>query len=209
MRQLIIGGDSFTLGSELQGKSWAELLGDKLGYKNINTSIAGAGNAAITRAVINALLLEDCAVAVMWTFLARFDHYITNKWHTTTVHDTTDFGKSFFKHVGNSEYYELHNSLTNILLLQNTLEKYNIPYVFTSADHEWHSMHFANDPWIEKLLTLIDWNKWYSIDCGNGFYKWGKSNYLCGKFGHPLDEAHKDLSDNIFQFTKNLVGFSN
>ncbi len=209
MRNLVIGGDSFTLGCELEGKSWAELLGDKLGYKNINVSIAGAGNAAIARRVLEALPVKNSAVAVMWTFTARFDHYVDGDWKTTTPHTTSTFDTTFYKHVGNSELYELHNTLTNVLMVQNTLEKYKIPYVFTSADSQWTTLHFANDRWITKLIQFIDWSKWYTIDYGNGFYKWGTRNYACGKFGHPLDKAHEDLCDNMLQFSKNLIGFAN
>jgi hypothetical protein len=208
MRYLVIGGDSFTFGSELIGKSWAELLGDKLGYTNKNVSIPGAGNATIARCVLNSLPLENAAVAIMWTFLARFDYYVKNKWETITPHTTGEFSEVFYKHVGNNEIYELHNTLTNILMLQNTLEKYNIPYVFTSADSQWTTLYFANDPWIAKLIQMIDWNKWYSIDNGNGFYNWGKSNYECGEFGHPLDKAHIDLSNDMLIFAKKLIGFT-
>ena len=208
MRKLIVSGDSFTLGSELQGKSWAELLGNNLGYDTVNKSIAGAGNTTIARSVMEELPKVN-AVAVMWTFLARFDVYQNNAWNTISVHSSNIFEKEFFKNIGNSEFYELHNTLTSILLLQNTLEKFNIPYIFTSADEEWGTKYFAKDPWIEKLNQLIDWSKWYTIDYGNGFYKWGTRNYACGKFGHPLDKAHEDLCDNMLQFSKNLIGFSN
>lgn len=208
MRKLIVSGDSFTLGSELQGKSWAELLGDNLGYNTVNKSAAGVGNIAIARSVIEELPKAD-AVAIMWTFLARFDVYQNNAWNTITVHSSNIFEKEFFKNVGNSEFYELHNTLTSILLLQNILEKFNIPYIFTSADKEWTTKHFTKDPWIEKLIQLIDWNKWYLIDNGNGFYDWGTRNYTCGKYGHPLDKAHEDLANNMFQFASKLIGFSN
>lgn len=208
MRKLIVSGDSFTLGSELERKSWAELLGESLGYYTINKSIAGAGNLSIARSVIEELPNID-AVAVMWTFLARFDVYRDNEWNTITVHSSKSFEKDFYKNIGNSEFYELHNSLSNILLLQNILEKYKIPFVFTSADHSWKNMHYTKDPWINKLISLIDWDKWYEIDNGNGFFKWGANNYLCGPRGHPLDQAHKDLCNMIKPFAIDLIGFAN
>lgn len=208
MRTLIVSGDSFTLGSELSGKSWAELLGDSLGYSTINKSIPGAGNATIAKSVMEEIPNMD-AVAVMWTFLARFDVYQNYAWKTITVNSSSDFEKRYFENIGNSEFYELHNTLTHVVLLQNTLEKYKIPYCFTSADTDWRKLYYANDKWIAKLISLIDWDKWYSVDNGNGFYTWGKNNYTCGKFGHPLDQAHVDLCKNIFTFANDLIGLAN
>jgi hypothetical protein len=207
MRQLIIGGDSFTFGSELSNKSWAELLGDSMGYDNVNVAYPGAGNAGIAQRVIDALPENKCAVAVMWTFTARFDHYHIDEWKTTTVHDTSKFGETFFNHVGKSEYYELHNTLTSIILLQNILEKYNIPYIFTSADVKWDGRFFAKDKYIGRLFRMIDWNKWYFID--KGFYLWGKENYPVGPLDHPLDQAHIDLVKNIKPLATKLIGFAN
>lgn len=209
MRPLLIGGDSFTLGSELKDKSWAELLAINFGYEYKNLSIAGAGNAAIARNIIEELNSDTPAVLIMWTFLARFDFYRENEWQTTTVHDQSPFGMTFMKTVGNNEYYELHNSLTNILLVQTLLEKYKIPYLFTSADTTWDNMYYSKTKWINKLLTEIDWSKWYFINNGQGFYKWGTENYVCGKWGHPLDQAHIDLVKSITPKATELIGFAN
>lgn len=123
MRSLIISGDSFTLGSELENKSWAELLADELGYTYINKSIAGVGNAAIARTILEEIP-TNASIAVMWTFLARFDNYVNDNWTTTTPNSKSKFDKFFLQNIGNSEFYELHNSLMHIILLQNTLEKY-------------------------------------------------------------------------------------
>lgn len=208
MRNLIISGDSFTYGSELKGKSWAELLGSELGFNCINRSIPGCGNNSIAKSILEMLPSENCAVAVMWTFISRFDFYQlnSNSWITTGAHDNSNFGKSFMQHVGNSEYYELHNSLTNVLLLQNTLEKYKIPYVFTLAESDWRNFYFAKNSWIATLISMIDWNIWYFIDNGAGFSKWGTQNYQCGPRAHPLHQANIDLVKDMKPFVKSLWG---
>lgn len=208
MRKLIIGGDSFTLGSELKGEPWANLLSYELGYQPVNVSQGGIGNAAIARHVINSLQ-NDCAVVVMWTYAVRLDVYHKDNWKTLTVHNKSTVERFLFNEIGNSEFYELHNTLTNVLLLQLLLEKNKIPFLFTCAEKSWNTLHAINLPWIQKLLSCIDWTRWYDIDNGNGFYEWAKKHYPCGPFGHPLDQAHIDLCKDIKPFATKLIGFSN
>lgn len=209
MRQLIISGDSYTFGSELKDKSWAELLSINLGYSYKNVSQPGIGNAGIARKVIEELNHDTAGVLIMWTFLCRFDFYVDNNWETTTINDKSTFSTTFMKHVGKSEYYELHNTLINVLLLQSLLEKYKIPYLFTSAESSWLSLYYANTPWIRKLIKEVDWSKWYNIDNGQGFCNWAANKYEHGSRGHPLDQAHIDLVKNITPLAIKLIGFAN
>ncbi len=48
--------------------------------------------------------------------------------NTAKLTGISEFAKVFFKHVGNSEYYELYSSLKEILFLQFYFAQNNIPY---------------------------------------------------------------------------------
>lgn len=78
--------------------------------------------------------------------------------------------------------------------LQDHLEYYHIPYIFTCADN--------------CIITGdLDYTNWYLFPSGcgvdqtetpRGFYQWAVENkYKCGLQQHPLDEAHIDAAELI------------
>ena len=86
------------------------------------------------------------------------------------------------------------NSDRHIEGLQNHLEYYHIPYIFTCADN--------------CIITGdLDYTNWYLFPPGigadqtespRGFYQWAVENkYKCGFQQHPLDEAHIDAAELI------------
>lgn len=78
-----------------------------------------------------------------------------------------------------------------VLELQNFLELYRIPYLFTCVDN----CMITDNP-------KINWKQWYLFPSGTepgdtlqprGFYQWAIENkYIVGVDGHPLEDAHKD-----------------
>jgi hypothetical protein len=85
-----------------------------------------------------------------------------------------------------SDYY--------IKVLQNYLDYYKIPYLFTCADN--------------CIITGdIDYENWFMFppgqgadqtDSPRGFYQWAVENkYKCGKENHPLEQAHQDAAKLI------------
>lgn len=85
---------------------------------------------------------------------------------------------------------------THIIELQNFLQLYNIPYIFTCADN----CVVSGNP-------KIDWNRWYLFPAGvepgdtltpRGFYQWAVENkYSIGAEHHPLEQAHSDAAKLI------------
>jgi hypothetical protein len=122
---------------------------------------------------------------------------------------TADFAKVWYKHVGDSEYYELYSSLKEILFLQYYLQTNNIPFLFLPADNHFyqHPNYFRQrDKYVDSLYNQIDWSKWYFFESGTkdnetkeprGFYQWAVENKYPVGTTHPLEEAHADAAKLI------------
>lgn len=128
-----------------------------------------------------------------------------------------DFAKTFFQHVGDSEYYELYSSLKEILFLQYYLKTNNIPYIFLSADNHFYdhpNYYRQKDQHIDSLYTQIDWDSWFFFERGvgfnqtkelRGFYQWAVENKYAIGTTHPLEHAHYDAAILIKEKFNELV----
>lgn len=106
-----------------------------------------------------------------------------------------DFAKTFYTHVGSTEYWEVYSSLKEIVFLQNYLQLNKIPYLFTCADMSMLNNHTIEnaDYTIKSLVNQIDMSKWYTFD-NKGFYHWARDNKYKIGTTHPLEEAHNDAA---------------
>lgn len=132
----------------------------------------------------------------------------------TGIHD---FAKVWYKHVGDSEYYELYSSLKEILFMQNYLKQNNIPYLFTAADNHFYNhdnYHRQKDQNIDAFYNQIDWAKWFFFEAGTGpdqtkelrgFYQWAIENKYPVGTTHPLEEAHINAAKLIKEKFDELV----
>jgi hypothetical protein len=219
-------------------KTFPALLAQGMEY--ICVAHSGYANNAISRSVITACeSLTDVAVLVNWTFPQRYDFRFnydtlkaTSPWYSIHSYYPTDepfdnisnpdlvkdFAKTFYKHVGNNEYYELYSTLKEILFLQLYLKSKNIPYIFTTADNSYyeHENYLrSKDNHLEALYNQIDWNTWHFFQKGieanetqspRGFYQWALENkYVVGSGGHPLEQAHADAAELIKEKFNELV----
>ena len=130
----------------------------------------------------------------------------------------TDFSKTFYKHVGNSEFYENYTSLKEMLFLQQYLQINNIPYMFVPADIYLENndiyLRHKNDPSIKTIYDQIDWSQWYTFPAGaqvnetcnpRGFYQWAVENKYPIGTTHPLEQAHIDASKLMQEKFNELV----
>lgn len=148
-----------------------------------------------------------------------FNAHIDNL-QTANETGVSDFAKTFFKHVGDSEYYELYSSLKEILFLQLYLEHKNIPYLFTAADNHFYecpNYWRQRDKNIDALYNQIDWNKWFFFQAGTradetkgprGFYQWAVENKYPIGTTHPLEQAHQAAAELIKEKFNELVNKS-
>jgi len=181
---IVAGGDSFIWGSELKDSPHGGPNGYSrhtftalLGGNNYScAAYPGIGNKEIARRVI-----RECEPLA----LIGLAHLVLVCW-TWPTRDNKD------------------NSDDEILELQNFLDTWNIPYLFTCADN----CIVTNNP-------KIDWDNWYLFPAGTepgdtlmprGFYQWAVENkYNIGSDGHPLESAHSDAEKLMLEKFNELV----
>lgn len=215
---LVAGGDSFVWGSELKDSpnggpsgysrnTYPALLASNNEY--VCAAYPGNANNAISRMAIDAVsqIKDDKFLLVQWTYPQRAEFRFGNQWTSINSWHTVqeDFSKHYFKHVGDSEYYEIYSILKEIVFLQQYCQLNSIPYMFVTADNHFYCHENYNrrrDASIENLYNEIDWSKWFFFPPGTeanettaprGFYQWAMENkYTVGPDGHPLEQAHQD-----------------
>lgn len=219
---LVAAGDSFVWGIELANcvhynigghslNSFPALLAQQSNMRYICAAMPGNANNAISRMAIDALskIDDDRFLLVEWTYPQRCEFRINDKWvsinswHT----DAKEFSESYFKHAGDSEYYEIYSILKEIVFLQQYCMINKIPYMFMTANNHFykHENYFRySDTNLTNLFNQINWDNWFWFDAPapatdqhtpRGFYQWAVENkYKVGRNGHPLEEAHKDAA---------------
>ena len=126
------------------------------------------------------------------------------------------FARTFYEHVGNSEYWEIYSGLKEIVYLQNYLKVNNIPYLFTCADNSILYNHTVDnaDEYIISLKNQIDMDCWFWFPAGTksnetknprGFYQWALENKYPVGTTHPLDQAHADAAQLIQEKFNDMV----
>ena len=169
---------------------------------------------------INSWTIENDAKKIETQF-NHFDRDILNSHLTNiaTARETgiADFAKTFYKHIGNNEYYELYTTFREIVFMQNYLKLNNIPYIFISADLAFkdHPNYLrSKDTYLADLYDQIDWGRWYFFPQGTeanqtqvsrGFYQWAVENKYKVGTTHPLEQAHSDAAELIKEKFNELV----
>lgn len=220
--KLIAAGDSFIWGSELHDSpnggpkgyslsTFPALLSKQQNMEYFCAAYPGNANNAISRMAINALskCTGDKFLLAEWTYPQRSEFRFddgwasVNNWHT----NHRDFSEVYFKHAGNTEYYELYSTYKEIVFLQHYCQLNKVPYMFMTADNTFfmHENYIrSRSDELDTLYTQIDWDKWFWFPSGSkvyetpaprGFYQWAAENkYSMGPQGHPLEDAHSDAA---------------
>ena len=224
---LVAAGDSFIWGSELADcrhcrygysgyskQTFSALLAHQANMQYACAAYPGNANNAISRMAIDMLnnIQEDKFLLVEWTYPQRYEFRINDEWVSVNSWHTAakEFSESYFKHAGDSEYFELYAVLKEIVFLQHYCQVNNIPYMFMTADnHFYEHENYARrqDAGLNNLYNQIDWDKWFLFKPGieenetrapRGFYQWAIENkYIVGPQGHPLEEAHRAAAELI------------
>jgi hypothetical protein len=169
---------------------------------------------------INAWSTLDDTSVIENEFKSKNDFILRNhEKHLDTIKRTgiNDFSKTFFKHVGDSEYYELYSSLKEILFLQMYFEQNKIPYMFMPADNHFYdhpNYYRQKDDFVDSLYNQINWSNWFFFESGTdvnhtreprGFYQWAIENKYPVGTTHPLEEAHQAAAELIKEKFNELV----
>ena len=157
---------------------------------------------------INAWTIEDNFENIKSEFVTENEAIFNSQVETIKRAQSTgvqDFAKTFYKHVGSTEYWEIYTTLKEIVLLQNYLKLRNIPYMFTCADNQIVKNYTVDnaDVHISALYNQIDFDHWFWFPPGTGanqtetprgFYQWAVENKYPVGTTHPLEQAHIDAS---------------
>jgi hypothetical protein len=198
--RLIAFGDSFTWGTDLADSkpvsipsqnTWPALLARHLGLEYICNAVEGASNKTIVREFFNYYpnLKEDDTVIINWTWIDRWDYYDGDKWHILRPSEnSSSFHKIYYKYF-QSELWDKFESLKDIVLVHNLLEKLNIKYYATCVDKLVIDKTFHNPVYVNSLIDEIcNTLLWFD---NKGFYQWAKdNNFKISETWHPLEEAH-------------------
>jgi hypothetical protein len=123
-----------------------------------------------------------------------------------------DFAKQYSKLIQSTPDNDSYTSVKELLLLQNTLEIYNISYVFTYVNQYVANGLFDdsdNNIYLKSARKLLNRKKWYSFP-GNfqkytGFDDWAKHNRYEYATSHPLENAHRDAAELIYKHIQSIT----
>lgn len=127
------------------------------------------------------------------------NHYKRNQLMAQST-GLADFSKMFFKHVGDSEYWETYSTLKEIVLLSQYLELKKIPYFYTCVDNTFLTNYTvkSGNSGVRNLLDQLDFDHWYKNGMFEGFYPWAQAEKFPFGTTHPLEPAHERFCDLIF-----------
>jgi hypothetical protein len=134
------------------------------------------------------------------------NHHITHLSRAKRL-GITEFAKTFYKHVGRTQYWETYNSLTEIIMLQQYLQLRKIPYIFSMVDEALlnNCKYLLGDENIATLYNQIDFDRWVTFPNNQGFYTWARDFKYPFATTHPLEPAHTDAAKYIKENYNELV----
>lgn len=213
-------GDSFTWGTDLSDctqtwphgyskLTWPALLAEHIGAAYTCRALGGASNSYILRSLIKRLPLLDSNTLVIlnWTYIDRWEFFNSGskEWETLRPSGTENhkFFDCYFKNL-HSQYWNIYESLKNILFAHELLKNRNVKFISTCLDTQIINEEFVNDYFdynnksldVRTIISLVkDDLSWFN---NHGFVDWANThNFPLGKTKHPLEEAHQAAFEYI------------
>ena len=122
-----------------------------------------------------------------------------------------DFAKQYYSIVDDID--EAYTSLKEVLMTQNVLETHDIKYMFTYVNKHVmlgldRSAFNTKDDFTTGLRSFIKFNEWYKFPGDGdyvGFDDWAKANKYEYATSHPLEKAHEDAAELIYEKVKTIT----
>jgi hypothetical protein len=120
-----------------------------------------------------------------------------------------DFAKHFVSTVQASSLHDSYTSAAAVLLLQDFLTLRNISYLFTYVDQ--HALNGIStdshsnpgSKYLNSLRSEIKFEDWYRFPGSVGFLEWARQNNYEFATSHPLELAHADAAELIYNYINN------
>ena len=130
-----------------------------------------------------------------------YERYLINK-----ELGMVDFVKEYYKVTGS--VHDTYISLKEILMLQDFLESRSIKYMFTYvSEHVMYGLG-SSDRFTNGLHSFIKFKEWYIFPGDKefmGFDDWARENKYEYATSHPLEKAHEDTAELIYERVKQIV----
>ena len=128
-----------------------------------------------------------------------FNHYKKSQLVAQST-GLADFSEVYYKHVGNSKYWETYSTLKEIVYLQDWLKQRNKKYIFTYVDECIFNKNVSWDASIENLFESLDQSNFYHFP---GFFKWAADGGYPFYATHPCESAHTDFVNKfLYEFAQ-------
>jgi hypothetical protein len=118
-----------------------------------------------------------------------------------------DFAKEYYKVTG--KLHDTYTSLKEILMLQDFLENRNVKYMFTYVSiHVMMGFVDSVNTFTNGLHNFIKFNEWYNFPGDKkfmGFDDWAKANGYPYATSHPLEQAHKDATELLYEKVRQIL----
>jgi hypothetical protein len=197
-------GCSFIFGSELSdialrrdlrpsSLTWPALIAARNGWQYQCHAYPGRGNLYITNSVLSQIPHSKSEVifVINWTWIDRFDYFdpSTDNWQSILPNDQNKAAGYYHRWL-HSQRRDKLSSLINAVLVLDTLQSHQIPFVMTFMDglmleNTWHQDTALQ--YLQQRLTphLCDFQ-------GRDFLTWSRANrYPITELWHPLTQAHE------------------
>ena len=116
-----------------------------------------------------------------------------------------DFAKNFVKTIQSTSLYDSYISANAVLQLQDFFSLRQIPYLFTYVDGYvlngifTDAAHNPGSKYLNSLRKRIAIDNWYRFPQCQGFLDWARENDYKFATSHPLESAHRDAADLVYQ----------
>ena len=224
-KKIIVGGCSFTLGNELSDdtdgktpskKSWAYLLSTHSDLEYTCTALGGLGNQAIARRVFNYVANESDVggVAVMWSFLSRYDwamprHKILEgtRWASISPWDTNAGTEEAFEALKQSETQTQQWKSRKEMQSQTGLQPF-AEAIYKYAANEYHETYLSwkSIIWLQNILEKKKIPYMFTLADNSLFYNEFEQHKDQDKF---MTALHNEIDfTKWFTFGERMMGFN-
>lgn len=218
MKKIISFGDSFVFGLELNHnldghRAWAGLAAKKLHVDYHTCAVSGCGNEHIARQILTWFEnnpVEDTLAVINWTWMNRWDFYITEHetWitlgptcvpqklaHLVNQTQAQDMVAFYQQRANSSLIWNKFRNLQTLFAIQSYLSLRNITAIQTFMDTEMFDQQWHAPDYIKILQNLV--RPKLELFEGLNFLDWSrKQGYAVTEPGwHPLEQAHQAASE--------------
>jgi len=210
MKTLYTIGDSFTFGDELENKSnnWPSVLAEYKNFKLINEAKPGVGNEYIIKKTMFAVeKYNPDLIIIAWTSCGRKEFADElGAFDIWPAHNRRKFNN---KELGfrlplidyitkyNNALHEYRTWLRQVVLLQSYLKLHNVNYLMCSTHDNQHRFgRFYK--LCQDYYDLIDDKKFIGWP-NDGMVEWCYGSPK-GPGGHPLEEGHQRIANEIAKY---------